>query len=177
MAGGWARQNDERQACIDGTKGDLVAMLPETWKFKTDPHDEGIVSRWFRPETNTKDWRDIKVTRIWETQGLEDKVGHGYDGVGWYRATAEVPAEFAGKTVKLNFGGTFGRMLIWVNGEFVEYRPFKLPWWKHTYNQNFDIDVTKAMKPGQKNTIVIRVDNEIEWGGIFRRVFLWSPKQ
>ena len=172
---GWRRQNQQRQACIDGTGGDLVAMLPETWQFTTDPHDEGIIFSWFKPEHETANWRSIKVTRVWEPQGLEDNVGHGYDGVGWYRIEADVPADFAGRAIKLNFGGVYGRMLIWVNGRFVTYHPFKLPWYTSAYCQNFDIDVTEAIQPGAKNTIIIRLDNEIEWGGIYRRLFLWSP--
>lgn len=172
---GWAKQNDQRQSCIDGSKGELVAMLPETWGFQTDPHDEGIIYGWFKPEYDTTDWRQLKVTRTWEVQGLEDEVGHGYDGVGWYRIETEMAGDFAGRTIKLNFGGAFGRMLIWVNGTFVEYKGFKRPYYSHAYNQNFDIDVTEAVAPGVNNTIIIRLDNEIDWGGIYRRVFLWSP--
>ncbi len=99
-----------------------------------------------------------------------------YDGLGWYRTTVKVPGKFAGRKINLGFGGVFGRILIWVNGEFIAYRPFKLPWWTNGYNKNFDFEITKAVKPGQDNTIVIRVDNEHEWGGIYRRVSLWSPK-
>ena len=172
---GWRRQNEQRQACIDGTRGDLVAMLPEAWQFTTDPHDEGIIFRWFKPEHDSSNWRSIKVTCVWEPQGLEDDMGHGYDGVGWYRTEADVPADFAGRAIKLNFGGVFGRMLVWVNGCFIAYHPFKRPYYAQRYCQNFDIDVTEAAAPGAKNTVIIRVDNEIEWGGIYRRVFLWSP--
>ena len=175
MTEGWIRQNRARTECIDGTRGTLVAMLPETWKFKTDPHDEGIIYRWFRPERQTADWRNIKVTRVWEPQGLEDEQGHGYDGVAWYRINVHVPQEFAGREIKMNFGGVFGRMLIWINGRFVDYRPFKTPWWGNAYNSSFDIDVSSALEFGQENVIVIRVDNQFEWGGIFRRVFFWAP--
>ena len=175
MTGGWIAQNRNRLVRTDGTMGKLLAMLPDKWQFKTDPHDEGIIFRWFEPGHSTRDWETIRTSRIWEVQGYEDKVGHGYDGVAWYRTTANIPAEFAGRPIKLNFGGVFGKMLIWVNGQFVAYRPFKLPWWLGDYNVTYDIDVSSAIKSGQDNTIVIRVDNEFEWGGIFRRVFAWSP--
>ena len=89
---------------------------------------------------------------------------------------ADVPPEFAGRSIQLNFGGVFGRLHVWVNGRFVSYRPFKLPWWYGKACENFDIDATDAVRAGATNTIVIRVDNEIEWGGIYRRVFLWSPR-
>ncbi len=172
---GWIRQNKARAAMIDGTEGQLVAMLPVTWAFRTDPHDEGVTRRWFAPDADVADWRQIKVTRIWEVQGLEDKLGHGYDGIGWYRIKADVPARFGNRRIMLNFGGVHGEMIVWVNGRFVEHRPYRDPWWTHPYNANFDIDVTGVIEPGRDNTIVIRVDNDFEWGGLYRRVFLWAP--
>jgi hypothetical protein len=172
---GWARQNEGRQARLDGTKGELAAMLPATWRFRTDPHDEGILFRWFRADYPTDDWRQIEVTKIWEVQGLEDEMGHGYDGVGWYRTECEIADGFQGRPLHLNFGGVHGIIHVWVNGRFVTWRPYKLPWFMQPYNRNFDIDVTAAARPGERNTIAIRVDNEFEWGGIYRRVFLYSP--
>ncbi len=176
MVGGWIKQNQQRAGQINGQLGDLVAMTPDEWQFSTDVHREGIVYRWFDPSFDTNKWRTMRTSRIWEIQGLHDKEGRSYDGLGWYRTTVKVPGKFAGRKINLGFGGVFGRILIWVNGEFIAYRPFKLPWWTNGYNKNFDFEITKAVKPGRDNTIVIRVDNEHEWGGIYRRVSLWSPK-
>ena len=44
-------------------------------------------------------------------------------------------------------------------------------------NHDFGFDVTKLIKPGQKNTITIRVWNKAEIGGLYRRGFFWSPKE
>ena len=175
MAGGWISQNRARLERIDGTSGNLVAMLPDKWRFTTDPHDNGIIFRWFEPSYSTRHWQAICTSSVWEVQGYEDQAGHGYDGVGWYRTTINVPDEFVDRQIKLNFGGVFGKLIIWVNGEFVAYRPFKTPWWYNPYNTTFDIDISSAIRAGHDNTIVIRVDNEFEWGGIYRRLFLWTP--
>jgi len=43
-------------------------------------------------------------------------------------------------------------------------------------NLDFDLDVTKLVRPGQKNTIAIRVWNNTDIGGLYRRGFFWSPK-
>ncbi len=177
LANGWLRQNEGRAACIDGTQGQLVATLPDVWRFKIDPHGEGIVDQWFEPDHNHAGWRTMRTTRIWEVQGLEDSMGRGYNGVGWYRTKVRVPEKFAGQPINLNFGGVFGKLQVYVNGQFAGYRPFRIPWWKNGYNQSFDIDVTDAIKPGETNTIVVRVDNDHDWGGIYRRVFLWSPRE
>ncbi len=176
LTGGWVKQNKERLALTDGTKGQLVAMLPEVWSFSTDPDDQGIAQKWFTPDTDTGNWRTIRVTRVWEPQGLMDEMGHGYDGAGWYRTELMVPARFAGRKVMLNFGGAYGSMKIWVNGKRSGERPYDKAWWYYAYNTNFDIDLSEAIKPGQENVLVIRVDNDFELGGISRRVFLWSPK-
>jgi hypothetical protein len=175
-AGGWIRQNEGRARKLDGTDGSRVALLPDKWDFKTDPHELGLVERWFEPGSEGDGWTKLRTSRHWEVQGLQDEVGHGYDGAGWYRVEADVPAKFAGAPVKLNFGGVFGRVLVWVNGKYAGYRPYETPWWMNEYNESFDVDVTDAIRAGERNTIVVRVQNESEWGGIFRRVFLWSPK-
>ncbi len=175
---GWAKHNEGRATLIDGTKGDLVAMTDDVWSFSTDPRDLGVIKRWYTLEQVPADWKKIRTSQIWETQGdLEDKEGRGYDGVAWYMTKVNVPKKFAGRKIAMNFGGVFGKMLIWVNGEFAHYRPWKGPWWTLKMNTAFDIDVTDVIKPGQTNTITIRVDNEFEWGGLFRRMFLYAPKQ
>ena len=135
MVGGWLKQNQQRAGQITGQLGDLVAMTPDEWQFSTDIHNEGIVYRWLDPSFDTSKWRTMRTSRIWEIQGLHDQEGRGYDGVGWYRTTVRVPGQFAGRKINLGFGGVHGKMLIWVNGRFVTYRPFRLPWWKHAYNQ------------------------------------------
>ena len=74
----------------------------------------------------------------------------------------------------LNFGGVFGSMQIWIDGVLVADRPYQDPWWYNAYNQYFDIDITGAVTVGESNELVIRVDNDFEWGGIYRRIFAWS---
>ena len=176
LTGGYVMQNEERQAMIDGTKGELVAMLPEEWSFSTDPEDKGLAQAWFAPETDTSTWQSIRVSRVWEAQGLLDEMGHGYDGAAWYRIEFAVPQRFAGREVKLDFGGAFDNVKVWLNGKECGERLQETAWWFYAYNTNFDIDLTEAVNPGQKNVLVVRVYNDFEWGGIFRRVFVWSPK-
>ena len=83
-------------------------------------------------------------------QGHEDAQGHGYDGVAWYHTRFKVPQRFAGRKLRLNFGGVCGSMNIWVNGQFAAFRAFKLPWWRNPYNQHFDVDLTDVVegRPG-----------------------------
>ena len=141
-------------------------MLPDRWRFLADRMDRGVIRQWFYPGTDISDWRTLRTTRIWEGQGLEDEAGRGYDGIDWYRIGAAVSATFRGRPVKHNFDGVFGRVNVWVNGRFRGYRPFDIPWWRNDCNRSFDIDVSDAIDPARINTIVVRVDNGNEWGGI-----------
>lgn len=174
-SGGWARHNRGRHELTDGTTGDRVAPLPDQWSFRTDPHDLGNLYRWYDSDTDMSDWKTIRTSLAWELQGYEDVSGRGYDGVGWYRTRVDVPGLFAGRSIKLNFGGVAGKMNVWVNGRHVAYRPFRSESWPDPPDDFSDLDVTDAVVAGRTNTITIRVDNESGWGGIIRRVLLWSP--
>ncbi len=167
LIGGRVHENRARAERVDGTRGELVAMLPEQWVFRTDPHDQGIIYAWFDPKHDAGDWKPILTTRFWESQGYSDQVGHGYDGVAWYRTEVDIPAEFAGETIKLNFGGVRKRgpqneMWIWVNGQFA--------------GRQEDSDISKLVNAGAKNVIAVRVENPNGNGGLYRRAFAWSPK-
>ena len=125
-------QNNELAAMINGRQGNLVALLPDERTFRTDPHDEGMVYKWYKPDLDVREWGSIRTTRVWDLQGLEDKVGHVYDGPGWYRMHMSVPACFAGKTILLHFSGRFGKVLVWVNGRFAAYRSYPKQRWVET---------------------------------------------
>jgi len=61
---------------------------------------------------------------------------------------------------------------VWINGEYAGHKPHAI-WWMQPHE--FELDATKLLKPG-KNTIAIRVLNDAEIGGLFRRGFFYSPK-
>ena len=161
LIGQRVHDNRARAELVDGSKGELVAMLPEQWVFRTDPYDQGIIYAWFDPKYDAQDWKPILTTRFWESLGYSDQFGHGYDGIAWYRTEVDIPAEFAGETIKLNLGGVRNKMWVWVNGQFA--------------GRQEDTDIGKLVKAGTRNVIAVRVDNPYGNCGIFRRVFAWSP--
>lgn len=60
-----------------------IVTIPEPWRFKIDPHDQGVKEKWFDPAIDDTKWVTIRTDKKagWETQGFADqKVGHG-----WYR--------------------------------------------------------------------------------------------
>ena len=158
---------------MNGTRGDLVAMTPRHWQFRKDPEQIGTFEQWYAPEAKGK-WSDLDTTMYWEAQGLQDSHGYGYAGQAWYRAAVEVPAQTAGKSVRLAVGGLYGNELwTWVNGRLVNHRS------RLNARNPFDIDVSDYIRAGQTNQIALLVEtlpaDRNARGGLHRRVFLWSP--
>ncbi|HVE16311.1 MAG TPA: malectin domain-containing carbohydrate-binding protein [Chthoniobacterales bacterium] len=74
-----------------------------------------------------------------------------YQGVSWWWCNVDVPASFAGKTVLLHIRGMRQRAEIFVNQKVVGYDIIG--------ETSFDCDISKALKPGAKNQIAIRITN------------------
>lgn len=168
---GKLKQYKAKQKLIDGTEGELVAALPETWKFKTDPHNQGVTFEWHQQPIDSS-WLDIKTTSSWEIQGLQDENAHGYDGHAWYRTSFDVPAKFAGKKMMLFLGGLNNQSWIWVNGRLAGATPYHEYWERWKYHDT--VDISKYLQPG-KNEIAIRIWNDQNAGGLFRRSFIYAP--
>ena len=158
-----------------GAMGDRVALLPSQWEFKTDPRDVGTLEEWYKPENGGK-WDTISDSVYWEAQGYQDKTGWPYAGKAWYRGAVDVPANAAGKPLRLTIGAVYSANLwIWLNGTMIDHRA------RQDAGTPFDIDVTTHVRPGETNRLAILVDtipaDRTPRGGLHRRVFLWSPKQ
>jgi len=161
-------------AMTGGETGTLVATLPMEMKFARDRFNEGVVARWYTPEFDDSRWGLENTFYTWDQQDpAEDAAGHDYDGHGWYRGTVEIPAAFTGKPIHFHCGGAINEAWVWINGEYAGHRPHQL-WWMG--NLDFDLDVSKLIRAGEKNTITIRVYNNTDVGGLYRRGFFWSPK-
>lgn len=89
-------------------------------------------------------------------------------GVGWYQKELNVPAEWAGKRLSLEFEGVYMNADVYVNGDKVASHPYGYtPIW-------CDLN----LKPG-RNVVAVRVDNgqqpNSRWysgSGIYRHVWL-----
>ena len=70
----------------------------------------------------------------------------------WYRFTVDVPASTRGKRVHLYAPVVETEAWTWVNGKYVAHRPYH-----ESYERpnEMDIDITDALKPGQRNVIAI----------------------
>jgi hypothetical protein len=159
-----------------GKTGKLITELPETAKFKTDPKDEGRFAGWYLPDWNTSDWQTVTTAKPFYLQGHMDSSGYPYLGDVWYQFKVNVPASAAGRKVLLYAPVVETEAWAWVNGKYVGHRPYKE---SYIRPNSMELDASDAIKPGQINTISVRVSTSLnrtaEAGGLIGRLFLYSP--
>lgn len=153
-------------------------QLPDAWQFSWDPDSQGEAQRWFAPEFDARGWQRATTQGTWDAQevGRAWKAAHGqdYTGVAWYRQSFTVPAGTEGAS--LVFGAVAHACRVWVNGEQVHSRPWPIWGSPDSWKQPFAVDVTKALRPGQANTVAVRVECRSGSGGIWQPVWLVPGK-
>jgi len=187
---------------VDRLRPGNPAVLPMTgtWRFKLDhgisPAVEGklpadlAVPDFALPETadadwKNPDWKNIPVPANWEIEGFstltyQERTRNPSTDIGLYRRSVEVPASFAGQRVLWHFDGAYDGAEVFVNGQRCGYHESGFT--------AFDIDVTKAIKPGQRNLMAVRLykntssaslDHGDFWclGGIYRETYLVALPQ
>lgn len=117
--------------------------LDGAWRFRTDPKGEGLSAGW--PAGPPEGARAVTVPHTWNLG--QDQA---FDGVGWYFKTFVLPEGLAGRRVELNFGGTFYKSRVFVNG--VEAGGHEGGF------TAYHLDVSKLVRPGE-NRIAVAIDN------------------
>ena len=137
------------------------------WQSVTVPHDWAI----YGPFSSQNDKQEVAISQDGQKEALEHAGRTGglpFVGVGWYRTQFEVPQFAEGKKATILFDGAMSHAKVYINGQEVGY-------WPYGYN-SFHFDITKYLKPGQKNTLAVRLENLPEssrWypgAGLYRNV-------
>ncbi len=161
---------------ISGKAGQLVAMLPEKALFRLDPNDDGRFAEWYQPAWDASRWESISVTKPFYAQGHMTAEGCPYVGHMWYRFDVDVPALAAGKRVMLLAPVVETEGWLWVNGQYIGRKHYREAYERPN---EMKLDITAALRPGQKNMIAMRVATGLcssqAAGGLGARVFLYSP--
>lgn len=165
------------QAMTTGKQGKLVVLAPKTARFSLDVGGVGKSLRWYAPEYDRTNWRDIETTKPYYLQGYLAPDGiPQYTGKMWYVLEVDVPAEFAGKPVRLYTPFVNCEAWAWVNGEYAGYRKYLEA---YISPAPFEADITASVKPGKKNLVAFWVNTGVNRTqapeGILGRVFLYSP--
>ena len=125
-------------------------------------------------------WFDIGVDSAWEEQpiGKQWKQQHGndYDGFGWYRNRFVVPSADTPRQFILAFGAVDEACKVWINGQLVLDRPFPYKGNPGSWQEPFEVDITKCVRFDQPNVLAVRVEDNSGGGGIWRPVKLLFSK-
>lgn len=132
-----------------------VVDFDKGWSFTLgDPADAE------KPGFDSSAWRVLDVPHDWAFEAgyapdaaQTDRGGYKPGGIGWYRKTFDMPAEWQGKQVRVDFDAVYMNSDVWINGHYLGKRPYGYI--------SFGYDLTPYLKPGE-NTIAVCVDNSLE---------------
>ena len=152
------------------TDGDFTArdFDDSGWQSVTVPHDWAI----YGPFDAGNDAQVVAITQNYETEATLKTGRTGglpYTGTGWYRISFDIPDYSPDKSVEILFDGAMSRSQVFLNGQFVGYRPYGYV--------SFHYDISDYVNPdGRDNVLAVRLDNLSEssrWypgAGLYRNV-------
>jgi len=143
----------------------ITRPLDGEWQFRLDPKSEGDSRGWHLPSASSDGWRTVTVPHTWQVS--DDSAG--YLGVAWYRRRFELPEEWSGKVIRLEFKAVFHSAVVWLNGQLIGSHLRK------GYT-SFAFDISTAVLPGRSNTITVKVDNSFDQNMLPRGdSYDWAP--
>lgn len=165
----FAYKNGEDTESLSAKKNSSNYLsLNGTWKFNWVNDASQRPTDFWRTDFNDKGWDNMSVPGVWELNGYGDpiyvNIGYAWrnqyennppqpptqnNHVGTYRRTIEVPASWTGKDIFARFGSVTSNIYLWVNGKYVGY--------SEDSKLEAVFDITRYLKPGQKNLICFQV--------------------
>jgi Glycosyl hydrolases family 2, TIM barrel domain/Glycosyl hydrolases family 2, sugar binding domain/Glycosyl hydrolases family 2 len=143
----------------------LVVPLDGTWLFRTDPDKRGEALGWPEPAASKDGWDEVPVPSTWQ---VSEKTAE-YMGAAWYRREFEVPAEWKGRVVRVEFEAVFHTASIFVNGRKAGEHVGK-------GTTAFTLDITDLLRSGGRNTMAVRADNSFAPAMLPRgNSYDWTP--
>ncbi|MFQ3172956.1 MAG: beta-galactosidase [Polaribacter sp.] len=133
----------------------ISVNLNDSWKFnKADNTDFNKI------DIDDTSWRVLNVPHDWSFEEGIDKKGTmgqrgGYHsgGIAWYRKKIDYEKTWDDKLIYIEFDGVYMNSEVWINGQYLGKRPYGYI--------SFRYEISKYLNSG-KNTIAVRVDNELE---------------
>lgn len=121
------------------------------WKFNFGEVENGSAAT-----LNDSGWRDVNLPHDFsieqpKSQRAGGQMGFHPGGIGWYRKTLDIPADYRGKRVTILFDGVYHQSDVYVNGKHLGH-------YAYGYT-GFEYDLTPHLKYGAENTIAVRVDH------------------
>ncbi len=142
--------------------------LDGNWKFKWVKNANERPKGFYEQGYDDSSWGTMPVPGMWELNGYGDPiyVNNHYawrndwatnppyvqelnNHVGSYRRTFEIPANWNGMDIIMHVGSATSNLTVYVNGQYVGY--------SEDSKVAAEFDVTKYLKPGQKNLIAMQI--------------------
>ncbi len=150
---------DFEAAIADPQAQQAFAAKLAAWEranYAQDTGNEGAARGWQRPETGTSDWTPTTLPQAWEQAGL------AIDGAVWFRRALEIPAEWAGKDLRLSLGSLDDFDTTYFAGEEVGHTGEETPgYW--SVPRKYAVPA-RLVRPG-KTVIAVRVFDHYGNGG------------
>src|SRR5690348_6955547 len=142
---------------LSSASGPRIEMpLRDGWRFKLGP--ESATELQAEPDST---WTKVSVPHTWNRVGYyKDAPASHFNtaqnvvttqGVGWYKLLFTPPANVAGMESFLQFDAASRVATVWLNGTMLGTHRGGF--------SRFRLDSTAALKPGQENTLTVKVDN------------------
>ncbi|KAA6352374.1 Beta-galactosidase [termite gut metagenome] len=154
--------------CFLSIQGREVTAFNDGWLFKKA---ESF------PQRLNNTWQPVNIPHTWNAEDMQVKKNIFYAGAAYYKKTYVPDQSWANKRVFLRFEGVASVADLFINGEFAGSH-------KGGYSA-FAIEISKLLKYGQENEILMKVDNSPRqdvipvnhtlfgvYGGIYRPVEL-----
>ena len=119
------------------------------WSFTLDLADTGHE----RDFVNSKGF-DGKIIVPFAPESKLSGVAHTeFINAVWYQRTIQIPAEWKGKNIKLNFGAVFYESEIFIDGKFVGRH--------YGGSDSFSFDITEFVADGQPHNLVVHAESDL----------------
>lgn len=161
-------------ACSKQEPARITADFNAGWMFYLG--NDSLASQ---TEYNDSNWSKLNLPHDWSIEGefskenLSGTAGGALPGgVGWYRKIFQLDELDSTKQIYIDFDGVFQNSEVWINGNFLGYRPYGY--------SSFRYDLTPFLNFNEKeNVLTVKVDNSLQpnsrWytgSGIYRNVWL-----
>lgn len=147
LGSAWAQRNEYPRPQF---QRDGWLNLNGYWTYQIDPSGSGI-ERNFKESKGFGQKILVPFSPESKLSGVEykDFIEHL-----WYQRMINIPAEWEGKKILLNFGGVYYESEIFVDGKFVD-RHFG-------GSSSFTVDLTEFVHPGQEHSLVVYVRSNLK---------------
>ncbi|MHB9022904.1 MAG: beta-galactosidase, LacZ type [Armatimonadota bacterium] len=178
------------ESALAGERGasPFFKLLNGRWQFHYSPSPEDVPEGFFAPAYAVDGWDTLPVPGCWQMHGygvpIYSNAPYPFPAdpprvpkenpVGCYRRTFNLPDNWEGRQIFLNFEGVDSAFYVWVNGEMAGYsQGAHLP---------SEFNITALLRPGE-NVLAVQVfqwsdgaylEDQDMWrmNGIFRDVYL-----